>query len=153
MEHKNKIKVIIGRRVYTLVGEESEEYMQRVALYIDKKMNEVLRTESSQNLSTNMLAVLTSINVADDLFKMREKVECLQKEMQKYQSEIEQREKELQRYQDELGRAQEENLALRERMEEMQLETLRSRMELEEYINTFEKNERIQKSINNEKRA
>ena len=38
MEQKNKIEVIISGRVYTLMGEESQEYIQKVAWYIDKKM-------------------------------------------------------------------------------------------------------------------
>ena len=36
MDKKNKIEVIINGKVYTLVGNESEEYIQRVALYRQK---------------------------------------------------------------------------------------------------------------------
>ncbi|HHW67198.1 MAG: cell division protein ZapA [Epulopiscium sp.] len=138
MGQKNKIEVIIGGRVYTLVGEESHEYIQRVALYIDQKMNEVKKAESSRKLSTNMLAILTSINVADDLFKMKEVLENAFAEIKSLQKQLDEKDKQLEVYQNELGNMQQENIALKDKIDELQLEIMRSKMELEEYINIFD---------------
>lgn len=80
MSAKNKIEVRISGKDYTLVGNESDEYMQRIALYIDKKMNEIMRVNSK--LSTSMAAVLTAVNVADDFMKLREFDSNCQKELQ-----------------------------------------------------------------------
>lgn len=138
MEQKNKIEVIISGRVYTLIGEESQEYIQRVALYIDKKMNEVRKAESSRKLSTSMIATLTSINVADDLFKVSERLKNAYTEIDSYERQLNEKNKEIENYQNELGAIQEENLALKDKLNELQLEIMRSKMELEEYINIFD---------------
>lgn len=138
MGEKNKIEVIIGGRVYTLVGEESQEYLQRVALYIDKKMNEVRKAESSRKLSTNMLAILTSINVADDLFKTKEALKDAFDDIEALKKQLEEKDKQLDIYQNELGNIQQENIALKDKIDEIQLEIMRSKMELEEYINIFD---------------
>lgn len=41
MAVKNTAKVIIGGKIITLGGYESEEYFQKVASYINKKMDEL----------------------------------------------------------------------------------------------------------------
>ncbi len=86
MSVKNKIEVRIGGKDYKLVGVESEEYMQRVAYYIDKKMNEVMRNNS--RLSTAMVAVLTAINVADDYVKTHKEKEQIRDEALKMNQEL-----------------------------------------------------------------
>lgn len=57
---------------YDITSNDSEEYVHRVAFYVDKKLTEI----SSRNtkLSTNMAAVLASVNIADELFKTREEM-------------------------------------------------------------------------------
>ena len=42
MAVKNTAKVIIGGKIITLGGYESEEYFQKVASYINKKMDELV---------------------------------------------------------------------------------------------------------------
>ena len=41
MAAKKDIQVVIGGKVYTLSGYESEEYLQKIALYINNKMDEM----------------------------------------------------------------------------------------------------------------
>jgi cell division protein ZapA len=84
---KNKVELRIAGKDYTLVGIEPEEYIQRVGLYIDKKMIEIMR--ASSKLSTSMAAVLTAINVGDDYFKCHENEMNLEKELKKAQEELE----------------------------------------------------------------
>ncbi len=40
MAQKNDIKVVINNKVYTLSGQESEDYLQNVATYINGKIAE-----------------------------------------------------------------------------------------------------------------
>ena len=40
MAEKTSAEVVIGGKVYTLSGYESEEYLQKVAVYINGKLNE-----------------------------------------------------------------------------------------------------------------
>lgn len=40
MSSKNRAEVLIGGKIYTLSGYESEEYLQKVATYINNKLAE-----------------------------------------------------------------------------------------------------------------
>lgn len=71
--------VKIGGREYTIKSVESQEYIHRVAIYVNNKLEEV---ESRQpNLSSSMAVMLTAINLADEVIKLREKVDKLQREL------------------------------------------------------------------------
>lgn len=66
---KNRVKISIDGKSFTLVGEESEEHMRQVAAYIDEKMAEVREKAVAVAMDSSLAYVLTSINVADDYFK------------------------------------------------------------------------------------
>lgn len=66
---KNRVKISIDGKSFTLVGEETEEHMRQVAAYIDEKMTEVRQKAVAVTLDSSLAYVLTSINVADDFFK------------------------------------------------------------------------------------
>jgi cell division protein ZapA len=101
---KNKILIRICGKEYAVVGQESDEYMQRVSLYIDKKMNEI--TKSNTKLSTAQAAVLTSINVADDYFKTLEAYNTVEDEYSRLNTECERSKRE----RDELKKEIEKNM-------------------------------------------
>lgn len=84
MESK-KVEVKINNIEYTLVSNEPEEYVQRVALLVNKKMNEI--TESAPQLSTAMKAVLTAVNIADDCLKNESVLDNLRIELKGYMEE------------------------------------------------------------------
>lgn len=66
---KNRVKISIDGKGFTLVGEESEEHMRQVASYIDEKMTEVREKAVAVTLDSSLAYVLTALNVADDYFK------------------------------------------------------------------------------------
>ena len=66
---KNRVKISIDGKRFTLVGEETEEHMRQVATYIDHKMTEIRQKAVAVTLDSSLAYVLTSINVADDYFK------------------------------------------------------------------------------------
>ena len=66
---KNRVKISIAGKRFTLVGEETEEHMRQVAEYIDYKMTEIRQKAGAVTLDSSLAYVLTSINVADDYFK------------------------------------------------------------------------------------
>ncbi len=84
---KNKVQIRIGGKDYTLVGIEAEEYIQKVGLYIDKKINEITRSNSL--LSTSMASILAAVNVADDFFKSHENEKRLEDELARACEELE----------------------------------------------------------------
>ncbi|MDO5311456.1 MAG: cell division protein ZapA [Clostridia bacterium] len=84
MENK-KVEVKINNIEYTLVTNEPEEYVQRVALLVNKRMNEI--GEASPQLSTAMKAVLTAINLADSCLKTEGVLDNLRSELKGYMEE------------------------------------------------------------------
>lgn len=62
---------IFGER-YTLRSDDTPEYLQRVADYVDTKFRELVK--QSPNLAVSKVAVLVSVNIADELFKQNEEV-------------------------------------------------------------------------------
>ena len=89
---RNKILMRICGKEYMVVGKESDEYMQKVSLYIDKKMTEIVKNNSK--LSTAQAAVLTAINVADDYFKTLEAYTVIENDYSKNVIESERLKKE-----------------------------------------------------------
>ena len=75
---KTKTTVRIGGRDYTITGTEPEEHIKRVAVYVDRKMEELL---FATRLPQPMVAVLTAMNIADDLIKAQDENTRLRKEL------------------------------------------------------------------------
>jgi len=86
MSDKNKVIVKIMDREYTLVSEDTREYMQRVANYVDDKMRET--NDGNNKLSTSMIGVLTALNIADELHKAIRDKEELEKRINSPQYEL-----------------------------------------------------------------
>ena len=75
---KNKTTVTICGKESTMVGVESEEHIKRVAVYIDRKMEEMMLT---YRLSQPMAAVLTAMNLADELLQAQDENTRLRREL------------------------------------------------------------------------
>lgn len=88
MAEKTSAEVIIGGKVYTLSGYEGEEYLQRVATYINNKINEFNSMEELRRFPTDMKATLIQLNIADDYFKAKAQVEKLEAEIEQKDKEI-----------------------------------------------------------------
>ena len=81
MAYRNKVSLRVCGRTVTLAGNESVEYITKVANYIDQKAAELRKSPNSKNLSPQMISVLTSINIADDYYKQIEINEQLKASM------------------------------------------------------------------------
>ena len=81
MASKTSAEVIINGKVYTLSGYESEEYLQKVASYLNSKTNEFSRDEGYIKLNTDYKNILMQINIADDLFQAQRELTQLREEM------------------------------------------------------------------------
>lgn len=89
MAYKNNVSVRVCGKTMTLSGNESVEYITKVANYIEKKAEELRNSDNSKTLNPNLISVLTSINIADDYFKEIEKNEKAQKEINKLKADKE----------------------------------------------------------------
>ena len=88
MSTKTDTEVIIGGKVFTLSGYESEEYLQKVASYINNKMSEYAKVESYKRQSLDMQNVLLHLNIADDYFKAKRQISLLEEEIQGKEKEL-----------------------------------------------------------------
>jgi cell division protein ZapA len=88
MAGKNVAEVIIGGKVYTLGGYEGEDYLQRVASYINNKIAEIDSVESYRRFPADMKMTMVELNIADDYFKAKMDVERLENEIEQKDKEI-----------------------------------------------------------------
>lgn len=88
MSSKTDTEVIIGGKVFTLSGYESEEYLQKVASYINNKMNEYSKVDSFRRKPLDTQGVLLQLNIADDYFKAKKQITVLEEELQRKEKEL-----------------------------------------------------------------
>jgi cell division protein ZapA len=80
------VEVNILGHDYTVKTDADTEYIQEIARYVDKKMGEIVR--NTKTVSTLNTAILAALNIADDLFKEKEKREELITEVENRSEEI-----------------------------------------------------------------
>jgi cell division protein ZapA len=66
---ENKVKVQIFGNTYNIQGEAQEEYILRLAEYVNEKMEEVCPDHSAGNQL--QAAILAALNIADEYFQMK----------------------------------------------------------------------------------
>lgn len=88
MAAKKSAEVLIGGRVYTLSGYEEEEYLQKVATYINSKRAEVADAGDTLYMTADMRSTLIELNIADDYFKAKEQVAKQEEELERKDKEI-----------------------------------------------------------------
>jgi len=81
---KNKVVIHLMGHDYALLTDQSPEQVQREARYVDRKMREVAITTRA---SDSMVATLTAMTVADELFRAQDENVRLKKELAKLQAE------------------------------------------------------------------
>jgi cell division protein ZapA len=69
---------IFGER-YTLRSEDAPAHLHRLADFVDSKFRELAR--NGPNLAPSKLAVLVSVNIADELFKQSEEAHRREEEV------------------------------------------------------------------------
>jgi len=65
---------ILGQK-YTVKGDAEEDYIKKLASYVDEKLKEVYG--SSPSITPLKAAILASLNIADELHKLREAQESI----------------------------------------------------------------------------
>ena len=88
MAVKNTAKVIIGGKIITLGGYESEEYFQKVASYINKKIEELSAMPGYSRQPMETKHTLISLNITDDYFKARKQAEIFEQDLQQKDQEM-----------------------------------------------------------------
>ena len=82
----NKVNVNIFGKDYTVLGEEDPERIARIAAHVDKKMNEISAVANDIPLSS--VAVLSCMQITDDLFAAKEQAEELVRTVEQQQADV-----------------------------------------------------------------
>ena len=130
MASKTDTEVIIGGKVFTLSGYESEEYLQKVASYINNKVNEYNKIDSFRRQPMDTQAVLLQLNIADDYFKAKKQITALEEELQARDKELYDLKHELISAQIKLEGSEEQVKALQKEQNESAKELVRLETEL-----------------------
>ncbi len=88
MNSKTDADVLIGGKLFTLSGYESEEYLQKVASYINKKIDEYNKIDSFRRQPSDKQAVLLQLNIADDYFKAKRQISILEDDIKAKEKEL-----------------------------------------------------------------
>ena len=80
MSSKNKTEVLIDGKIYTMSGYESEEYLQKVAVYLNNKLSDLSSSSVFNRQHADVRGIMLSLNVADDYFKARSQAEVFEED-------------------------------------------------------------------------
>ena len=130
MAEKTSAEVIIGGKVYTLSGYEGEEYLQKVATYINNKLGEFQGMEELRHLSGDMKATLLQLNIADDYFKAKKQGGILESDIEAKDKEMYDLKHELISVQIKLENAEKAMDKLKEENKELQMKIVQLETEI-----------------------
>ena len=82
MAVKNTAQVVIGGKIITLGGYESEEYFQKVASYMNNKIAELSEMPGYSRQPMETKHTLLSLNITDDYFKAKKQAEIFEEDSQ-----------------------------------------------------------------------
>ena len=85
---KNCTEVLIGGKVFTLSGFESEEYLQKVSTYLNHKIAECVSMDGYNRQSAETRSTLLALNIADDYFKAKKQGSVLENDVQQKDKEM-----------------------------------------------------------------
>lgn len=88
MSSKTDAKVVIGGKMYTVSGFESESYLQQVASYINNKLEEYEKMEGFKRQTLDLQNFLIQLNLADDYFQVRKRTVELEEQLEEKEKEL-----------------------------------------------------------------
>lgn len=125
---KNCTEVLIGGKVFTLSGFESEDYLQKISNYLNHKIADCESVEGYNRQSAETRSTLLALNIADDYFKAKRQGSVLENDVQQKDKEMYELKHEListqirsENLEQEIARLKEENQQLQ--MQIVKLET------------------------------
>ena len=85
---KNYTEVLIGGKVFTLSGFESEDYLQRISNYLNHKIADCESVDGYNRQSAETRSTLLALNIADDYFKAKRQGAVLESDVQQKDKEM-----------------------------------------------------------------
>ncbi len=132
MSGKNDTEVIINGKIYTLSGYESEEYLQKVASYINNKISDFKAVDGYTRLNVDMQRTLLELNIADDYFKAKKQADSIEGELDSKDKQLYDVKHELIAAQIQIESLEKENAALQKQISECQIKIAKLETEVED---------------------
>jgi len=128
---KAKVDVVINSKVITLRSDESPEYLHKVALYVDQKIEDLKSKNLSAVVDERVRGVLIALNIADDYFKVKDRHTAADVTTKRLMQET--------------TRLEKENASLSELVQKLQSDLTQVKTEFEEFLHNFDSPKEIQK--------
>ena len=132
MSSKNNTEVIIDGKIFTLSGYESEEYLQKVATYINNKISEFKQDEAYKRQNIDVQKALLDLNIADDYFKAKKQADTLETELENKDKKLYEIKHELIAAQIKIETGEKESEDLKKQLSELQKEVIRWETSIQE---------------------
>lgn len=138
MGRRNDTEVIINNKRYRLSGFENEEYLQRIAGFLNNKISEMKQQELYKSLDSDMKNIFLEINLADEYFKIKNKYEESEADSESKSNEIYSLKHEVMSLQSKLEIAEKEI----EKQKALNVEEQKKNVKLETELSSERKNRR-----------
>lgn len=132
MSSKNNTEVIIDGKIFTLSGYESEEYLQKVAAYINNKISEFKQDEAYKRQNIDVQKALLDLNIADDYFKTKKQADTLETELENKDKQLYEIKHELIAAQIKIETGEKESEDLKKQLSELQKDVIRLETRIQE---------------------
>ena len=127
---KNYTEVLIGGKVFTLSGFESEDYLQKVSTYLNNNLDECSNIEGYRKQSAETRSILLALNIADDYFKAKKQGGTLESDIEAKDKEMYDLKHELISVQIKLDNAEKAMDKLKEENKELQMKIVQLETEI-----------------------
>ncbi len=127
---KNCTEVLIGGKVFTLSGFESEEYLQKVSTYLNHKIAECTSMDGYRRQSAENRSILLALNIADDYFKAKRQGAALELDVEQKDKEMYDLKHELISTQIKCDNLEQEIAKLQEEKQQLQMQIVKMDVEL-----------------------
>ena len=122
---RNSTEVLIGGKVITLSGFESEEYLQRISTYLNHKIAECTSIEGYNRQTSETRSTLLALNIADDYFKAKKQGSVLENDVQQKDKEMYDLKHELISTQIRMGNLEQEIERLKDENQQLQMQIVK----------------------------
>jgi len=85
---QNKVDVVIDGKIINLRSDESPDYLQKVALYVDQKIELLKGKNLSAVVDERLRTLLIALNIADDYYKVSDQLTKMHTTCAKFSMEI-----------------------------------------------------------------
>ncbi len=131
---RNCTEVLIGGKVFTLSGFESEDYLQKVSTYLNHKIADCASIDGYNRQTAETRNTLLALNIADDYFKAKRQGAVLENDIQQKDKEMYELKHELISTQIRCENLEQEIERLKEESQQLQMQIVKLETEMKSQV-------------------